>query len=175
MQAEEKEVGLALDESGAKIAQDLAQLEDDGARSEVRALWGERGEPAYTNKRETYRHRLIAFMLAEGRNHTDIAHQLNVSPVTINYLAKQPFISRQVLELIHQQGDEALAKLHEASLEAAETLIEVMQEAENAETKRKAANDILDRKYGKPNQPYTTKTVPAEQMSDDDLAKVLQN
>ena len=79
-----------------------------------------------------------------------------------------------IVQEINRTGDSALKRLHSASVEAAEKLIEVMRTTKNDEVKRKTANDILDRKFGKPNQPMSVQTKPAEQMTDDELAKLVQ-
>lgn len=171
---EDLESGSLLEPDGkpAQAKPELGNLSFQ--RSEVKPLLN-MGEPAYVNKREQFHHRTIAFLKAEGRTNIEIAEALHMSPVTINYLVKQPHISQQILELIHRQGDKTLETLHNASLEAAEKLIEIMQEAENVETKRKACNDILDRRYGKPNQPIALKNLSPDQMSDEELAKFLHN
>lgn len=141
-----------------------------------KGLWGKQPIPRWNLQKERYVHRLCAFMLAEGRNHTDIAREIGVCSQTVNSWAAQSWMQELVLEMIHREGDETMKKLHDASVKAAETLVNVMNDAENkAETRLKAANDILDRKYGRPNQPHTSRTIPAEQLTDDDLARLVQN
>jgi hypothetical protein len=145
---------------------------------EIRALWGEQPEPVYRNVKERFWHREVAYQLAEGRTHIDIGASLGKSPVTIGYLAKQEWMKQQVLEIIHGSGDKAMRKLHDAAELAADTLIEAMKkasESKNLDQMRKTANDVLNRKYGAPNQPYTVQNIPANQMSDEDLAKAVQN
>lgn len=142
--------------------------------SDRRELWGDQPTPQYVNQKEQLQHRVVAFMKAEGKSNKTIADTLGKSQAHVNYLLKQPWMQKQVLELIHKTGDATMEVLHKASIEAAEYLVDVVgNEKVNAETRRKAANDILDRKYGKPNQPYSQSTIPVEQMSDEELAKHL--
>lgn len=149
-------------------------LNDAEMSSAPRPLFGEQPKAQYELKKERLRHRLIVTLLAQGMNHKEIAEQLGVTAVHVGYVAAQPWAREQGLAIIHEQCDETMRKLHEASLKAAETLVNVMETSENTETKRKAANDILDRKYGKPNQPYTRQEKPASEMPDDEIAKFLQ-
>lgn len=144
--------------------------------SEPRPLWGEQLEPQVTLKKERLRHRLISQMLAEGYDNKEVAEILGISPVTVCYVAKQPFAVEAALQAIHSGSDAVMKKLHEAADLAADKLIGILEtEGVAAEVLRKTANDVLDRKYGKPNQPYSTQAKPVEQMSDDELAKYLTN
>jgi predicted transcriptional regulator len=132
------------------------------------------GRPMYENKKEKYIHRIVAFMLAEGHTNKEIADTLELSPVTVNYYAKQKFVEEMVLGKIHENGDKTLEVLAAESLAAAERLIELAKTAENDEVRRKANNDILDRKYGKPNQPMSVRNVSPEEVSDAELVKALK-
>lgn len=138
-------------------------------------LFGEQPEPAILLKKERLRHRLIADFLLEGMSHVDIAKQLNVTPAMVNYVANQPFVREYALGKMEQHSDKALSKLHEATEKAAEELIKLINDAENQEVKRKACINVLEFKYGKPNQPYSKTEKPAKDMSDDEIAKFLQN
>jgi hypothetical protein len=79
---------------------------------------------------------------------------------------------QQALKVVHGSSDAAMALLQKESLAAAERLIVIAKNAKNEEVKRKANNDILDRKYGKPNQPYSVRQATAKEMNDDELAKI---
>lgn len=61
-----------------------------------------------------------------------------------------------------------------AAEEAATELVEIMRTVENQEVKRKACNDILDRNYGKPNQPMSVTKKNADEMSLEEINKRLQ-
>ncbi len=131
-------------------------------------------EPQYRNQREKYEHRIIAYLKAAGNSNMEVARITGYSNITINYLVRQPWMEQTILEEIHKLGDEAMQTLHQASAEAAVSLVEIARSAENLETKRKACNDILDRKYGKPNQPYSMKDVRPEDASDAELLAVVK-
>jgi hypothetical protein len=135
-------------------------------------LFGQDSRGAYENQKETYAHRLIATLLAQGLTNKEIAELTGRTQANINYLAKQPFVMQQALKVVHGSSDAAMALLQKESLAAAERLIVIAKNAKNEEVKRKANNDILDRKYGKPNQPYSVRQATAKEMNDDELAKI---
>lgn len=138
-----------------------SNLERDQEFSSERKPLLNTAQPAYENQRERAYHRMVAFMVAEGYNDMEIAAKLDRSAATIGYLRKQPHIEALIVSLIHGRGDAAIDTLHKAAEEAAETLIENMRLAKKAGAfgiVRQNANDILDRKYGKPNQPTTVTT-----------------
>lgn len=130
-------------------------------------------EPAYVLQHEKYEHRIVAFMKAQGLNDKEIAEKTGLHTVTIGYIKKQPWFEKLVLSEIHKKGEEALAVLSAATVESAKALIAIMREAENLETKRKACNDILDRRYGKPNQPMSMSGKSADELSNEELAKIV--
>ena len=131
--------------------------------------------PQYVNLREKYEHRIIAYLKAGGNSNVEVARITGMSPAAINYLVRQEWMEQNILEEIRKRGDEAMQALWNAAPVAAETLVEIAKTAENLETKRKACNDILDRKYGKPNQPYSVKDAAAEDLQDSELVKIIQD
>lgn len=148
---------------------------DELERLGIKELWGKSANkaPAYVNKKEKYEHRVIAHLKACCKTNVEIARLTGFSPVTINYLVRQPFMEAMILGEIRQNADPALALLANAALDSAQRLIDIAINSENDETRRKANNDILDRKYGKPNQPMTVKDVSPSELSDAELVKYL--
>lgn len=147
-----------LIEIEGECGSNLEQNQGGRALSTPPPLKGTR-QPYYLNQTEKAYHRTVAFLVAEGLTDVEIAEQVNKSVVTIANLRKQTYIEQQVLALIHGRGDAAIDKLHRAAEEAADALIDNLRQAqgkESLEVVRRTANDILDRKYGKPNQPTTT-------------------
>lgn len=142
--------------------------------SSVEGLQGRRLKPAYELQSEKYEHRIVAFHKAAGMTDKEVAEATGLHSVTIGYIKKQPWFEQLVLEEIHKKGEEALEYLASKSLDAAKRLVEISEKAQNEETRRKANNDILDRKYGKPNQPMSVSTKKADEMSDAELMKALQ-
>jgi hypothetical protein len=143
----------------------------------IRPLWGKENlqEPAYSNKREKYEHRLMAYLKASGLSNIEIAERMGYSPVTVNYVVRQPFMEEMILLEMRQATDPAMRLLANESLEAALRLVDISKNAQNDETRRKANNDILDRKYGKPNQPMSVSSKSPAQMSDEELVKIIEN
>ena len=151
-----RELIESSDECCSNLEQD--QGKEQGFKSEQNPLFNTPRPQAELKNEKPY-HRIVAFLIAEGHTDAEIAAMVDRTAPTIGYLRKQPHIEREVLALIHGRGDAAIDKLHRAAEEAADALIENMRkaQAEDAfEVVRKNANDILDRKYGKPNQPTTT-------------------
>ena len=63
-----------------------------------------------------------------------------------------------------------MLELRGEALGAARRLIELSKDTDiNPEIYRKANNDVLDRVYGKPNQPYTHRQIDPSKMSDEEL------
>lgn len=115
--------------------------------------------PAYTEiKHEKARHRLMATLIARGCTMTEVAQALGMTLAWVSNITKQEWFREQVVQLIHSAGNDAMKRLHDAADRAAEILITSLEdESMNHETKRKTCNDILDRRFGKPNQPVTHK------------------
>ena len=131
--------------------------------------------PQVQLKREKPQHRLIAILKSSGLDNQEIAEMTGYTAGAISTIISQPFAQDVILGRMHESGDKAMELLQAASVKAAERLIVLAEHAKNEECKRKANNDILDRKYGKPNQPYTVSERPVNEMSDQELAKVVQN
>lgn len=150
--------------------------EQEMERLGIRPLWrgGAGKAPAYVNQKEKLEHRLIATLKASGKTNVAIAELTGFHPVTINYLVRQPFMQLLVLEEIKKVGDPALRLLANESFDSAARLIELAKTAKNEEVRRKANNDVLDRKYGKPNQPMSVATSEATDLDDAALLKIVQ-
>ena len=132
-------------------------------------------EPAVELSHEKVRHRLVAVLKATGSlTDREIAELTGYSPTHVSTICKQTSAERLILERMHGTGDVAMKVLQDASVAAAHRLVKIAETAENVETKRKANNDILDRKYGKPNQPYSVSQKAASDLTDAELAKHLQ-
>lgn len=124
-----------------------------------RALFNGR-QPQYTLKSERPEHRIVIMMTAAGMSTKEIAQSTGMTPQAVMYIKKQPWAVQQVLEEIEKAGREPVVQLLKtAAMDAAQRLIDIAENAENLETKRKANNDILDRVFGKPNQPVTNNVV----------------
>lgn len=146
---------------------------------EPRPLWQGR-EPLYTLKAERPEHRIVIMLAATGMGNKEMSEHLaaagyrQYTPQAIAYIRKQPWAVKQILEEIEKAGREPVKMLLQSSCyEAAETLTDLMKEAESEMVKKQAAESILDRAgFGK-NINITTTSNPAE-MSDADLRNQLE-
>lgn len=152
-------------------AESCSILEQD-----IPMLQGKRREPAYTNQSEQYHHRVIALLKAQGQSNVEVAAAMEMSSVTINYLVKQPFMEKMILETIHKVGGDQVAMFFQSqAYPAAQLLSTVISDPDAANRDRiAAANAILDRVYGKPNQPVTShKGRDMSKCSDEELAAIV--
>ena len=144
------------------------------AQNEPRPLFNGR-EPAYTLQAERPVHRAIVFLAAQGLSYVEIAQQLGMSPPAVGYIVKQPWAEEEILKQIHQNGGEAVEiVLKQQALPSVMKLIELRDSEEvAAEVQRKSANDLLDRIFGKPNQPVTHRQEDLAEMSDAELQAIV--
>jgi hypothetical protein len=132
-------------------------------------------EPAYVLQSERPVHRAIVFLAAEGLSYVEIAERLGISSVTVQYVTKQPWAEQAILDEIHRNGGDAVAAVLQAqALPSVMKLIELRDdEAVAAEVRRKSANDLLDRIYGRPNQPVTHRQDNMDELSDQELQEIV--
>lgn len=132
----------------------------------------------YVVQREKPFHRTIAYMFAEGKKAIEICEITGYSPFAISNLQKQPWFERTVLEMVEAHGGNRVQSfLDQKVMPALETLADVMEDEEtSSRDKISAANSILDRKFGKPNQGITLEhRVDPKDMSDDELARIARS
>ena len=161
------------EELGLKMRPDLSEEKPSDVNAQPRQPFFNPGDPSYVLKAEKPVHRQAVLLKAAGYTDREIAAELELHPLTIAYIVKQPWALKLMEARVHGTADKAMARLQEETLAAAERLIEIAKNAENDETRRKANNDILDRKYGKPNQPYSVANKSACELSDGELAKLV--
>lgn len=137
-----------------------------------RPLFNQR-KPARVLQAERPEHRAIIMMKASAMSNVEIAQTLEISPVTVATIVKQPWAAAQILEEIEKAGREPVMQLLKvAALDAAQRLIDIAEGAENDETRRKANNDILDRTFGKSTNHVSVTTKAAASMTDEELAAI---
>jgi hypothetical protein len=133
-------------------------------------------EPRWARNKEKMVDRVAAFMHLEGMSNKEIADHLGVHPLTISNTLRQPWVQDLMVQEAKKLGRDAVKRLiEESALKSVEVLIEVRDsDKANLDTRRKAANDLLDRVYGKPNQPITHREeVNLDSLSDEELAKIV--
>ena len=131
--------------------------------------------PVYRLAAERPEHRAICFLAAQGLSITEIAQKTGWTTVMIGYVIKQEWAKELILEEIHKAGGDAVAlTLQAEALPSIQKLIELRDSAESQrETQRKAANDLLDRIYGKAIQPICHSEAKLDELSDEELAAIV--
>lgn len=131
--------------------------------------------PRYINQRETWQHRVIAFLKAEGYTNKEIADRTGYSALVIGNIIRQPCIVELIRQELSKAGRSALSNVlsEEEAIKSIEKLIELRNGAESQEVQRKAANDHLNRIYGCPNQSIThTQQTDLDKLTDAELLKI---
>ena len=123
---------------------------------EPRPLFNGRA-PAYVLQSERPEHRIIVMLKAAGRTNVEIAEATGTSTVHVATIVKQPWAVAQILQEVESAGREPVIELMKgACMDAAKNLIDIANEAEHVETRRKANLNVLEFCFGKPDQAITT-------------------
>lgn len=131
-------------------------------------------QPAYILRHERPEHRAIIFLRSQCLTYKEIAAKLGWSPAGVANVCKQPWAQAIIVKELQKAGREAVQSLLDAEdVPSVLKLVEIRDDptAPKAE-QRKAANDLLDRKYGKPTQPILTAEVDPRTLSDVQLAEI---
>lgn len=138
------------------------QLETEGRQE----FFNDR-QPFYAIKHQKPEHLVMIYMKAEGQTNKEIAEKLEVTPVCVANVLKQPWARKQLADIIHNNGGNEVATLFKsAAADAAQVLIDEMGSAETSRDRISAADKVLDRVFGKASQPLEHK------YSNEDLAKL---
>jgi hypothetical protein len=131
--------------------------------------------PIERYKTEKYEHRIIAYLKAQGYNNIEIAERTGYSYGSVCAITKLPWVKEVVLETIREKGEAGVQDvLRSSALDSVLFLVET-RDNDKAQTRDRisAADKLLDRFYGKPNQPITHKEeVDLSKLSDTDLAEI---
>lgn len=138
----------------------LCEAKRNGVTSSLSSSSGEPPQlhgfkpPQFYIQQEKYEHRIVAHLKAEGKTNIEIAEITGFTAARIGYIVKQPWVNEMILEIIHQRGgDKVELFLNEMVMPALEVFKGVIENKdESTKNKLAAANAILDRKFGKPNQ-----------------------
>ena len=82
-------------------------------------------------------------LMAQGISGVDVAKEVAVSPQTISEWKKSPVFMVTLNQLKMEVLEGARCQLQQAPKSAVKTLIDLMENSDNEETRRKAALDIL--------------------------------
>lgn len=137
----------------------LAQLFASGELNDLK------GDPRILSperriKREKYRHRLVAYGLAEGIDYSLIAQKTGYSTHHICTLAGQEWMQALVLTIQNTMGFDALNQmLREAAAGSIQTLISIRDDVNAPYSVRSSnAKELLEKVMGKSNQPLTLRS-----------------
>ena len=137
-----------------------------------------RKDPYYEVKHERTHHRVFLELAAKGYTVKEIAEQTGFSPVCVNNVLRQQH-SQQLLvnEIrdIHSVDEQVVTVIKENAVFAVQTLANIVKNEDAKGSDRiAAANALLDRRYGKPNQPINRGTdVDLIKLTDAELAAML--
>lgn len=160
------------------LQEDVKQSLPSGSLSEQdsqrRPLFNRKG-PTYELQQEQPHHRVILDLLGQGFTVSEIARQTGFSVFAVSNVKRQNWAQPRILETMDMQRDSVIEALKANALSAVDTLISVHENTNSPAAVRVAAADkILDRVYGKPNQPITHGgSVDVNKLSDAELAAML--
>ena len=135
-------------------------------------------EAQYTRQKEQEWHRMAALLAAQGYTQVEIAQTLGRSPAAVSDVLRQDYAKPVVLaemRRIATEDEQVITIVKENVAKAVETLADICNDRGAPKRDRiAAANALLDRRYGKPNQPIARDTgIDLDKLTDDELAKML--
>jgi membrane-associated HD superfamily phosphohydrolase len=141
-------------------------------------LLANRKEPQRVNQQERPNHRVFLELAAKGYDVKEIAAQTGYTPACINNALRQPHLQQTLVDAIHKfaNEDEKVVELIKDNVaRAVNVLVGIMHDKEAHNRDRiSAAMALLDRRYGKPNQPLNRNTdVDLNSVSDKELLEKL--
>lgn len=166
----------AAAESCSSFEQDSESVALAGSASSEEPDLHNGRDPHYNIKHERLEHRVIIYLKAEGLSNKEVAEVSGFTPVAVSNILRQPWAKRRVLEIIQSKGSDAVETvLKSSALDSIYKLIELRDSPlTQPETQRKSANDLLDRLFGKPNQPVQhSGNLDLTKLSDEELARII--
>jgi lambda repressor-like predicted transcriptional regulator len=106
---------------------------------------------------EKWEHRIIAFLRAQGHSGAEIAKITGYASGSIYQILQLPWVKDVIAEEIARSGREGVqTMLQVEAKENVEFLVTIRNDTKQQTRDRiTAAKELLDRTYGKPNQPIT--------------------
>lgn len=96
-------------------------------------------------------HHLMAYMLASGKTHKEIAECTGYTAHRVYMVAKLPWFRKLFLDIVREHGADAVESFVKGeTIKSLETLVEIRDSGSAASVRLAAANSILDRALGKP-------------------------
>lgn len=113
--------------------------------------------PPVINQRETPAHRVMLELSAQGFMNKEIAQMMGRSAVNVNNILRQPALQSTLVEECRREADadKRVVDIIKTNVAAAtQVLADIALDKDAKKSDRiAAANALLDRRYGKPNQP----------------------
>ena len=136
-----------------------------------------RKKPYYENKQERPNHRMMIELAAKGYDVKEIAKMTGYTPVCVNNILRQPNLQKALVSDIRKQvsADEEVVEVIRQNVVKAVKLYESVLDDPKADIKAKmeAAERMLNRRYGKPNQPINRGSdVDLNELPDSELLKM---
>ena len=136
-----------------------------------------RKKPYYENKQERPNHRIMIELAAKGYDVKEIAEMTGYTTVCVNNILRQPNLQKCLVNEIRQQvsADEEVVEIIRKNVVKSIQLYESVLNDPKAEMKLKmeAAERLLNRRYGKPNQPINRGSdVDLNELPDSELLKM---
>jgi len=137
-----------------------------------------RKPPFYHVQKEAPAHRAMLHLAAKGYSVKEIADKLDRSPVNVNNILRQPMLQQDLVKEIRRvqgEDEEVVEVIKQNVVVAVKTLASIIKDEKARGSDRiAAANALLERRYGKANQPINRGTdVDLNKLSDSELAKML--
>lgn len=130
---------------------------------------------AVKHKSEKFEHRIVAYLKAQGHTNKKIAELTGYRPEYIGQLLRLPWVAEVISDEIKRSGRDAVQEVIQAATSDAVGLLSdtIRNEKAGLRERLSAANAILDRAFGKPNQPITHREeIDPTKLSDAELAKL---
>lgn len=127
-------------------------------------------------KKERWEHRLIAYLKAQGLSNKEIAERVNYSLTAVSQILQLPWVVSLIETEVRSNGQAAVQKMLSATVvDNINTYLEIRDNALARPADRIAAADrLMDRFFGKPNQPITTTaSVDVKTLTDEELAHLI--
>ncbi len=168
---------LSTTKPAALLPLGCGQCEDITPTSSAKPLW-QRKRPSYVRQQELPWHRTALEMAARGYTAEEIAARIGCSPPCVQDVLKQPQYQQTQVDLIRRESDkdyEVCEVIKSNVVLAVKALASIVNDSNSRPVDVIAASrELLDRRYGKPNQPMNRGTdVDLNALSDRELAAML--
>lgn len=133
-------------------------------------------DPHYELKHEKAEHRWIIYLKAQGHSITEVAQITGYTTISVSNVLRQPWAAKRLVDEMAASGKKGIEYVIQgAARKAVDRLIfETDNMTAPAATRISAADKLLDRCYGKPNQPLTHNVgVDLDSLSDAEIAQRL--